>query len=218
MCSSSSKAEPYRFRLGVSRLCRVPARPPARIPRGYRRGFPAPHSRGCFELVNPELTKERWSTYSWTGRGARAPPGPTSAVTKQAAQKRFVPPGTRAGARSRCHRGLLSVHPAGAQRRDGGPERGPRGGHDQIRPEHLVLGLLADPQSLAATAICSPWSWRTAEASCPGSASTSRGASPRGRRPGRHSGCSPAAVTGRYGPAGYRKIVFDTSSGCGSEP
>src|SRR5215471_11504915 len=26
-------------------------------------------------------------------------------------------------------------------------------GHDQIRPEHLVLGLLSDPQSLAATAI-----------------------------------------------------------------
>jgi len=26
-------------------------------------------------------------------------------------------------------------------------------GHDQIRPEHLVLGLLGDPRSLAATAI-----------------------------------------------------------------
>ena len=98
-------------------------------------------------LIGHFVDQARRSGASWTDIGA------SMGVTKQAAQKRFVPkdPGqvpdldasegfSRFTARAR-NAVMVAQNEARAA------------GHDQIRPEHLLLGLLSDPQSLAATAI-----------------------------------------------------------------
>jgi hypothetical protein len=98
-------------------------------------------------LIGHFVDQARRSGASWTEIGR------SMGVTKQAAQKRFVPqdPG-----------GLSDLDPA-----DGFSRFSPRArnaviaaqneahsaGNDQIRPEHLVLGLLTDPDALAAKAI-----------------------------------------------------------------
>jgi len=99
-------------------------------------------------LIGHFVDQARRSGASWADIGR------SMGVTKQAAQKRFVPkdpagqvPDLDAGEGfSRFTlRARNTVMMAQNEAR--------AAGHDQIRPEHLVLGLLSDPQSLAATAI-----------------------------------------------------------------
>ena len=98
-------------------------------------------------LIGHFVDQARRSGASWTDIGR------SMGVTKQAAQKRFVPkrPGepsdldpsqgfTRFTARARN-----VVMAAQNEAREAG--------NDQIRPEHLVLGLLSEPDALAAQSI-----------------------------------------------------------------
>jgi hypothetical protein len=94
-------------------------------------------------LIGHFVDQARRSGASWTEIGR------SMGVTKQAAQKRFVPkdPGldasqefTRFTARAR-NVVVAAQNEARAA------------GHDQIRPEHLVLGLLSEPDAIGAAAI-----------------------------------------------------------------
>ena len=94
-------------------------------------------------LIGHFVDQARRSGASWTEIGR------SMGVTKQAAQKRFVPkdPGldasqefTRFTARAR-NVVVAAQNEARAA------------GHDQIRPEHLVLGLLSEPGAIGAAAI-----------------------------------------------------------------
>ena len=94
-------------------------------------------------LIGHFVDQARRSGASWTEIGR------SMGVTKQAAQKRFVPkdPGldasqefTRFTARAR-NVVVAAQNEARAA------------GHDQIRPEHLVLGLLSEPDAVGAAAI-----------------------------------------------------------------
>src|SRR5215510_2201197 len=98
-------------------------------------------------LIGHFVDQARRSGASWTDIGK------SMGVTKQAAQKRFVPkePGqvpdldSSEGFSRFTQRARNAVVVAQNEAR--------AGGHDQIRPEHLVLGVLSDPESLAAKAI-----------------------------------------------------------------
>jgi len=94
-------------------------------------------------LIGHFVDQARKAGASWTEIGQ------SMGVTKQAAQKRFVPkdPGldasqefTRFTARAR-NVVVAAQNEARAA------------GHDQIRPEHLVLGLLSEPDAVGAAAI-----------------------------------------------------------------
>ncbi|GAA4240451.1 Clp protease N-terminal domain-containing protein [Actinomadura meridiana] len=96
-------------------------------------------------LIGHFVDQARRSGASWTDIGQ------SMGVTKQAAQKRFVPKGrasegdlaqdfSRFTTRAR-NVVVASMNEARAA------------GNDQIRPVHLVLGLLAEPESLASAAI-----------------------------------------------------------------
>jgi hypothetical protein len=95
-------------------------------------------------LIGHFVDQARRSGASWTDIGQ------SMGVTKQAAQKRFVPKGqspddltqdfSRFTTRAR-NVVVASMNEARAA------------GNDQIRPVHLVLGLLAEPESRAAAAI-----------------------------------------------------------------
>src|SRR5499426_2535098 len=98
-------------------------------------------------LIGHFVDQARRSGAAWTEIGR------SMGVSKQAAQKRFVPkdPGqvpdldAGEGFSRFTLRARNAVMVAQNEAR--------AAGHDQIRPEHLVLGLLGDPRSLAATAI-----------------------------------------------------------------
>jgi ClpA/ClpB-like protein len=98
-------------------------------------------------LIGHFVDQARRSGASWTEIGA------SMGVTKQAAQKRFVPrePGqvpdldASEGFARFTLRAKNSVVAAQNEAR--------AAGHDQIEPAHLVLGLLIDPAALAAKAI-----------------------------------------------------------------
>src|SRR5262252_677438 len=92
------------------------------------------------------VDQARRSGASWTDIGR------SMGVTKQAAQKRFVPkdpgqpdPDPSEGFSRFTIRARNVVITA--------QKEAHAAGHDQIRPEHLVLGLLAEPDALAAKAI-----------------------------------------------------------------
>ncbi|MGH3241356.1 MAG: Clp protease N-terminal domain-containing protein [Spirillospora sp.] len=95
-------------------------------------------------LIGHFVDQARRSGASWTDIGK------SMGVTKQAAQKRFVPKGagdldpsqgfSRFTARARDVV-MTSMNEAKAA------------GNDQIRPVHIVLGLLSEPKALAAKAI-----------------------------------------------------------------
>src|ERR1700747_3457102 len=98
-------------------------------------------------LIGHFVDQARRSGASWTEIGR------SMGVTKQAAQKRFVPkdpggpldpgPGERFSRFSpRARNAVIAAQ-----------NEAHAAGNDQIRPEHLVLGLLADPDALAAKAI-----------------------------------------------------------------
>jgi hypothetical protein len=98
-------------------------------------------------LIGHFVDQARRSGASWTEIGR------SMGVTKQAAQKRFVPkdPGqvpdldASQGFTRFTLRARNSVMAAQTEAR--------AGGHDPIEPAHLVLGLLLDPDALAAKAI-----------------------------------------------------------------
>ena len=98
-------------------------------------------------LIGHFVDQARRSGASWTDIGR------SMGVTKQAAQKRFVPkdPGQVPDLDASEGFSRFTVRARNAVMVAQNEARA--AGHDQIRPEHLVLGLLSDPQSLAATAI-----------------------------------------------------------------
>src|ERR1700730_11869029 len=98
-------------------------------------------------LIGHFVDQARRSGASWTDIGR------SMGVTKQAAQKRFVPKGpgepsdldpsegfSRFTVRART---VVMAAQNDARAAD----------NDQIRPEHLLLGLLSEPDALAATSI-----------------------------------------------------------------
>src|SRR6516165_7197246 len=98
-------------------------------------------------LIGHFVDQARRSGASWTDIGR------SMGVTKQAAQKRFVPkdPGDPADLdpgqgferyTTRARNAVINAQNAAAV-----------GGHALITPEHLVLGLLTEPEGLAAQAI-----------------------------------------------------------------
>src|SRR5437899_2438823 len=96
-------------------------------------------------LIGHFVDQARRSGASWTDIGK------SMGVTKQAAQKRFVPKGDTVdldpdeGFRRFTLRARNAVMAAQEEAR--------AAGNDEIEPAHLVLGLLAEPDGLAAKAI-----------------------------------------------------------------
>src|SRR6266480_6122858 len=98
-------------------------------------------------LIGHFVDQARRSGASWTEIGR------SMGVTKQAAQKRFVPKGSpelldldpRQGFSRFTERARNAVMAAQNEAR--------AAGNDEIRPEHLALGLLSEPDALAARAI-----------------------------------------------------------------
>ncbi|MFB7949399.1 Clp protease N-terminal domain-containing protein [Kitasatospora phosalacinea] len=95
-------------------------------------------------LIGHFVDQARRSGASWTDIGR------SMGVTRQAAQKRFVPKGPGEVAdidtaqgfsrfTPRARNVVLAAHQAAKDARN-----------DEVRPEHLVLGLLAEPEGLAA--------------------------------------------------------------------
>lgn len=91
-------------------------------------------------LIGHFVDRARRSGASWTDIGA------SMGVTKQAAQKRFVPKGPEPGGFERFTPRARNVVVT-AQNEARAAE------NDQIGTVHLVLGLTADPQGLAALAV-----------------------------------------------------------------
>ena len=98
-------------------------------------------------LIGHFVDQARRSGASWTEIGR------SMGVTKQAAQKRFVPKDPGEPSDLDPSQGFSAVHPAGPQRRGGAQNEARAAGNAEIGPEHLVLGLLAEPEGLAARAI-----------------------------------------------------------------
>ena len=115
-------------------------------------------------LIGHFVDQARRSGASWTDIGR------SMGVTKQAAQKRFVPkePARRPRPRARASPGSP---PGPATSWSAAQEEARAAGNAEIDPAHLVLGLLAEPEALAAKAIVAA-----------------------GRRPGRASGRRPTAA------------------------
>jgi hypothetical protein len=93
-------------------------------------------------LIGHFVDQARRAGASWTDIGRHM------GVTKQAAQKRFVPRAEDVGARDFARftdkaRRVVVESQAAAR----------RGRQEQIVPEHLVLGLLTEPTALAATTL-----------------------------------------------------------------
>ncbi len=95
-------------------------------------------------LIGHFVDQARRSGASWTDIGR------SMGVTKQAAQKRFVP---KADATLDPSTGFARFTTRARTVVVTSQEEARRASNAEIRPEHLVLGLLADPHSLAAQAI-----------------------------------------------------------------
>src|SRR5262252_9376963 len=98
-------------------------------------------------LIGHFVDQARRSGASWTDIGR------SMGVTKQAAQKRFVPNDPRQVPDLDASEGFSRFTPRARNAVTVAQNEARAAGHDQIRPEHLLLGLLSDPQSLAAAAI-----------------------------------------------------------------
>jgi hypothetical protein len=98
-------------------------------------------------LIGHFVDQARRSGASWTDIGR------SMGVTKQAAQKRFVP--KRPGEPSDLDpsQGFTRFTPRARNVVMAAQNEAREAGNDQIRPEHLVLGLLAEPDALAAQSI-----------------------------------------------------------------
>jgi Clp amino terminal domain, pathogenicity island component len=97
-------------------------------------------------LIGHFVDQARRSGASWTDIGR------SMGVTKQAAQKRFVP--KEAGAQDLdASQGFSRFTPRARNVVVASQNEAAGAGNDQIRLVHLVLGLIADPDGLAAKAI-----------------------------------------------------------------
>ncbi|MFF5052266.1 Clp protease N-terminal domain-containing protein [Micromonospora sp. NPDC000663] len=94
-------------------------------------------------LIGHFVDQARRSGASWTDIGR------SMGVTKQAAQKRFVPKATDAAALD-PNAGFGRFTTRARNVVVASQEEARASGHAEIGPEHLVLGLLAEPEGLAA--------------------------------------------------------------------
>src|SRR5712692_8281451 len=96
-------------------------------------------------LIGHFVDQARRSGASWTDIGR------SMGVTKQAAQKRFVPKGEPAGTDPTQGFGQFTMRAKNVVMASQDDARA--AGNDTISPEHLALGLLSEPEGLAAAAI-----------------------------------------------------------------
>lgn len=97
-------------------------------------------------LIGHFVDQARRSGASWTDIGR------SMGVTKQAAQKRFVPKGSGSGDLD-ARQGFSRFTPRARAVVMAAQDEARAAGNPEIRPEHLALGLLADQESLAARLI-----------------------------------------------------------------
>ncbi|HXR67147.1 MAG TPA: Clp protease N-terminal domain-containing protein [Dermatophilaceae bacterium] len=98
-------------------------------------------------LIGHFVDQARRSGASWTDIGR------SMGVSKQAAQKRFVPKGPGAGPDLDPQEGFSRFTDRARKVVVAAQNEARAAGNDEIRPEHLVLGLLNEPDALAARAI-----------------------------------------------------------------
>ena len=98
-------------------------------------------------LIGHFVDQARRSGASWTEIGR------SMGVTKQAAQKRFVAKDPGGPPDSGSTEGFSRFTPRAQNAVIAAQNEAHAASNDQIRPEHLVLGLLADPDAFAAKAI-----------------------------------------------------------------
>src|SRR5688500_2507529 len=98
-------------------------------------------------LIGHFVDQARRSGASWTDIGR------SMGVTKQAAQKRFVPKGSGEGSDADPSQGFSRFTDRARHVVVAAQEEARAAGNAEIRPEHLVLGLLNEPDALAAKAI-----------------------------------------------------------------
>ncbi len=98
-------------------------------------------------LIGHFVDQARRSGASWTEIGR------SMGVTKQAAQKRFVPKNSGEPADLDPSQGFSRFTLRARNVVVATQNEARAAGHDQIRPEHLILGLLSEPDALGATAI-----------------------------------------------------------------
>ncbi|RLP92875.1 ATP-dependent Clp protease ATP-binding subunit [Micromonospora sp. BL4] len=95
-------------------------------------------------LIGHFVDQARRSGASWTDIGR------SMGVSKQAAQKRFVPKASTEAAALDPNAGFGRFTPRARNVVMASQEEARASGHAEIGPEHLVLGLLAEPDGLAA--------------------------------------------------------------------
>ncbi|WP_433347652.1 Clp protease N-terminal domain-containing protein [Micromonospora sp. CA-111912] len=98
-------------------------------------------------LIGHFVDQARRSGASWTEIGR------SMGVSKQAAQKRFVPKASTEPSALDPNRGFGNFTPRARNVVVAAQEVARAVGNAEIRPEHLVLGLLGEPDGLAARAI-----------------------------------------------------------------
>jgi hypothetical protein len=98
-------------------------------------------------LIGHFVDQARRSGASWTDIGK------SMGVTKQAAQKRFVAKGSGEPADLDPSQGFSRFTERARNAVMAAQNEARAAGNDEIRPEHLVLGLLSEPEALAARSI-----------------------------------------------------------------
>ena len=98
-------------------------------------------------LIGHFVDQARRSGASWTDIGR------SMGVTKQAAQKRFVPKGSGEPAAIDSSQGFDRFTARARNVVIASQNEAHAAHHDEIRPEHLILGLLAEPDGLGAATI-----------------------------------------------------------------
>ena len=98
-------------------------------------------------LVGHFVDQARRSGASWTEIGR------SMGVTKQAAQKRFVPKASAEASDLDPSQGFSRFTPRARNVVMAAQNEAHAAHHDAIRPEHLVLGLLSEPDTIASRAI-----------------------------------------------------------------
>ena len=98
-------------------------------------------------LIGHFVDQARRSGASWTDIGR------SMGVSKQAAQKRFVPKGAGEGSAMDPSQGFSRFTPRARNVVVAAQNEARAASNDLIRPAHLVLGLLTEPDGLAARAI-----------------------------------------------------------------
>jgi hypothetical protein len=98
-------------------------------------------------LIGHFVDQARRSGASWTDIGR------SMGVSKQAAQKRFVPKSTAEPSDLDASQGFSRFTERARNVVMAAQNEASAAGNDETRPEHLVLGLLSEPDALAARAI-----------------------------------------------------------------